>query len=207
MVASFPGLPRHLFFSLRSVVEQREKTGKAWEHLSHEWCLVDARWTLGGGGPNLTNSCIIHKVSFLPVESSIVDLMNVWSPGHRWSARWWSLVGYLNVDPAPTSTLCPPDVIHVIGILRPRLFFAAFPLPCMNANWKTKNWWRPGNKATTTLYDTVALPVRVDGESSLLTTLCLYLLALFLGHHHFYSLASPHFTRGRSTLSGILSVG
>ena len=32
---------------------------------------------------------------------------------------------YLNVDPSPhTSTSCPPDVIHVIGVPRPSLFFA-----------------------------------------------------------------------------------
>ena len=38
-----------LFCSLRSVyymeAEEQRKTGKAWEHLSYEWRLVDARWT------------------------------------------------------------------------------------------------------------------------------------------------------------------
>ena len=41
LIASFPGLPRFLFFALRSVlyteVEERQKTEKAWEHSSREW--------------------------------------------------------------------------------------------------------------------------------------------------------------------------
>jgi len=30
--------------------------GKAWEHLSCEWHLVDARWTYGGRGPRSNNA-------------------------------------------------------------------------------------------------------------------------------------------------------
>ena len=33
--------------------------------------------------------------------------------------------------PPPTSTSCPPDVIHVIGIHRPSLFFVALLLPLL----------------------------------------------------------------------------
>ena len=41
-----------------------------------------------GGGAHLRNSCAInHRASFLPVESSTVDLVNVWGPGYRWSAQ------------------------------------------------------------------------------------------------------------------------
>ena len=41
----------------------------------------------------------------------------------------------------PTFTLLPPDIIHVIGVLRPSPFFTALPLPCiiMNVNQRTKN--------------------------------------------------------------------
>ena len=44
-VASFPGLPRFLFFVFTRKWKSVRKTGKAWEHLSSEWRLVDARWT------------------------------------------------------------------------------------------------------------------------------------------------------------------
>ena len=43
----------------------------------------------------------------------------------------------LDVDLSPpTSTSHPPDVIHMIGVLRLSPFFATFPLPCiiLNAN-------------------------------------------------------------------------
>ena len=36
----------------------------------------------------------------------------------------------------PTSTSCPPNVIHVIGIPRPSLFFATLQLPCFILNTK-----------------------------------------------------------------------
>ena len=40
-----------------------------------------------GGGCPTTNSCVIyHRVSFLPVKSSIVDLVNIWALDYRWSA-------------------------------------------------------------------------------------------------------------------------
>ena len=42
----------------------------------------------GGGGAQLQNSCAInHRANFLPVKSSIVDLVNVWGPGYSWSVR------------------------------------------------------------------------------------------------------------------------
>ena len=49
---------------------------------------VDVGGGGGGSGAHLTNSCAINnRASFLPVESSTVDLMNVWGPGYRWSGR------------------------------------------------------------------------------------------------------------------------
>jgi len=55
-VASFPGLPRFLFFGLRSVqyteVEEREKRGRS----GNTYHVNDVRWTRGGrrgGGARL----------------------------------------------------------------------------------------------------------------------------------------------------------
>ena len=44
--------------------------------------------------------------------------------------------------PPPMSTLCPLDVIHMISVPRPSLFFAGLPLPYANQKWR-----RPGNEA------------------------------------------------------------
>ena len=55
----------------------------------------------------------------------------------------------------PTSTSHPSDIIHVIGVHRPSRFLATLLLlPCiiLNANRKTKNGERPGNKAIVELW-------------------------------------------------------
>ena len=106
-----------LWFAL-SIIHGSWRAAKNWEGLGTHimWmtscgCEVDVG---GGGGYPTTFVC---DKPFLLVKSSTVDLMNVWSPGHRWRAWWWSLVRYLNVDPSlPKSTLCPPDVIHMMGV-------------------------------------------------------------------------------------------
>ena len=46
----------------------------------------------------------------------------------------------------PTSTLCPSDVIHVISVPRPSLFFTALPLPCFVLNAKEQKWGKHGNE-------------------------------------------------------------
>jgi len=88
-------------------------------------------------------------------KSSTVNLVNLRSPGYRWSARWGSLVRYLNVDPSPpTSTSRPPDVIHVIGVPRPSLFFALFRFRTVYyterkpKNKKTGEAWERGYEYT-----------------------------------------------------------
>ena len=46
-IASFPGLPRFylLFaFTIYTGVEDRRKTGKAWEHSSREWTQSGRIW-------------------------------------------------------------------------------------------------------------------------------------------------------------------
>ena len=44
------------------------------------------------------------------------------------------------------STLCPPDVIQVIGVPRPSLFFALIhSVYCTEQKPKNKKWGRPGN--------------------------------------------------------------
>ena len=92
------------------------KAGKAWEHLSHEWCLMDTRWTWRC---LTTSMCTINlRASFLPVKCSTCNLVNIWGLVYWWSTWWRNLVlnfTYLNADPSPlTSTSHPPDVIHVI---------------------------------------------------------------------------------------------
>ena len=82
---------------------------------------------------------------------SNVNLVNVWGPGYHWSARWRSLVCDLKVDPSPrTSTLCPPDVIHGIGVPKPSPFFALFHTlywAQTEKKKKKKKRGRPGNEA------------------------------------------------------------
>ena len=55
--------------------------------------------------------------------------------------------------PPPMSTSCPPDVIHMIGVPRPSLFFTALPLLCiiLNANSRTKTGeaWERGYSVQT----------------------------------------------------------
>ena len=43
-----------------SIVHRSRRMGKAWEHLSHELCLVDTRWTCrrGGGGNSRIQTCV-----------------------------------------------------------------------------------------------------------------------------------------------------
>ena len=58
---------------------------------------------------------------------------------------------YSSVDPSPpTSTLRPPDVIHVIGVPRPSPFFALFRFCVLYTERKPKNKkrGRPGNETT-----------------------------------------------------------
>ena len=51
VLALFPDIPRFLFHGSG----RARKMGKAWEHLSHERRLVDARSTYGGRGPRSNN--------------------------------------------------------------------------------------------------------------------------------------------------------
>jgi len=134
---------------------QKQKSGKQRGTPRNTYLVNDIWWMcevdMGGRCPS-TNSCAINdRASFLPVKSNTVDFVNVLGPGYRWSARWWRLVFYLNMHLSPplTSTLCPPDVIHVIGVPRASLYFTALPFLyiILNANWRTKNWGRPGNEA------------------------------------------------------------
>ena len=118
------------FFVLWFVFRRVRKTGKTWEHLSHEWCLVDARWTWWGRCPT-TSLCVInHRASFLPVKLITVNLVNAWGPDYRWrgpdycwrgpdycwrgpdyrwSAQWWSVAHYLK-------WMAPPPYVYLASI-------------------------------------------------------------------------------------------
>ena len=58
--------------------EEQLKTGKVWEHLSHDM-EKNMRWMQRV----CVHSCAInYGVSFLPVKSSTVGLMNIWGLGY-----------------------------------------------------------------------------------------------------------------------------
>ena len=105
---------------------------------------MDMKWMWGGA--RLQTCAIKHRVSFLLVKSSTVDLMNVWGPGYCWSAQWWSLVHYLNVEPSPhTSTSCSPDIIHVRGV--PVFHRSTTSMYYTEHNRRTNSGGRPRNEA------------------------------------------------------------
>ena len=133
-VASFPGLSHFLFYGFRSVqyTEPAWKTGKAWEHLSREWRLVDTRWTYGGRGPHSNNT-----LDFIIERSN--DSQDSWGSQDRQYLT--SLVRNSPYRLLHTSWLMgnAPYIIHVIGVSRCSPFFV--PLPCIivNKNRRTKN--------------------------------------------------------------------
>ena len=125
--------------------------GKAWEHLSCQWRLVYPRWMYGGRGPRSNNA-----LDFIIERSN--DSQDSWG-SQDWQYST-SLVrnslycllhtSWLMGNAPHTSTLRPPDVIHVIGVPRPSSFFA--PLPCivMELYWtktEERKRGRPGNEA------------------------------------------------------------
>ena len=89
-------------------------------------------------------------MSFLPVKSSAVDLVNLWALGSWLSLDYSmvSLVRYLNVDPPP---LHPPYIIHVISVPRPSPFFRHSSTCVYYTEHKPrtnkKKRGRPGNEA------------------------------------------------------------
>ena len=88
-LASFPGLPRFLFFGCVPYNTQKQKSGEKGEslethHVNDIWCMRGGRGCGGGGGGGRLQT---DRMSFLPVNSSTVNLVNVWGPGYHWSAR------------------------------------------------------------------------------------------------------------------------
>ena len=76
-------------------------------------------------------------------------------------ALWFVALKFVDKHrpPSLTSTLCPPDVINVIGIPRPLpfYFFAALPLPyiILNTNRRTKNGGGMGTRLIVTFIDPI----------------------------------------------------
>ena len=70
----------------------------------------------------------------------------------------------------PTSTSCPPDVIHVMGVTRPSPIFAALLLLCfiLNANRRTKN----GGSQETRLSITKYMCILITRDNQQLRLLC-----------------------------------
>ena len=98
-----------------------------------------------------TNLCEINdKVSFLPVKSSTVDLVNLRSPGLLLERSMMKSSTLFERGPLP-------PYVHLASTRRhsrdrcSQAFpvFRALPLPCimLNAKRRTKKWGRPGNEA------------------------------------------------------------
>ena len=116
-IASFPGLPPSPHFYLLFIftritqgAEEQQKTGKAWEHVSCEWCQVDMKVDVGGRGvgggwegPNCLNNALNHLFEFWTPDLSVI--VPTWLVKTSLS----SLVHkYLNIGPSPS--LRPPHI-------------------------------------------------------------------------------------------------
>ena len=132
MLALFPGLPRFLFFGLRSLYTEAEECEK------RARLGTSVTWMTSGG----------HKVDVGeggrgPCSNNVLDFIIEHSNNSQDHRRSWD-------RQYSTSTSCPPDVIHVIGVPRPFPFFALFPLRVLY--WmqtrKAKKRGRPGIEAS-----------------------------------------------------------
>ena len=128
-------------FSIIHGSRRARKTGKAWEHLSREWRLVDARWTYGGRGPRSNNAL-----------DFIIECSN--DSQDSWGSQYWqnstSLVrnSLYRLLHELVDGQCPPYV-HLASTRchsRDRCsqafpVFCALPLLCiiLNENRRTKN--------------------------------------------------------------------
>ena len=115
--------------------EEWWKMGKGWEHLhvSHEWCQVDAR---GGGVEFLTGE---KEHSYECLRSFLV------TDGSMKCSTFYEC-GPL--PSPPTSTSCPPDIIHMVSVPR---FPPFFTTPCSRVLYwmytKEQKQGRLGNEA------------------------------------------------------------
>ena len=85
----------------------------------------------GGGRSRYSNTYIINlKASFLPVKTSIVSItLTSGVQNCNGVLEWMIQCVVLAVGPLPPlSTLCPPDIIHVMNVPSPSLFFASHVL-------------------------------------------------------------------------------
>ena len=108
LVASFPGFPRSfflLFFGWHLVQYTEAEDCEKWERPGNTYHMNDVWWTRSGRGrggacPSTTSCAMDDRDRW---SRSCEHL--TWDPVYHWSARWWSLVRYLNVD--------PPGPLHV----------------------------------------------------------------------------------------------
>ena len=106
--------------------------------------LVSIITSVGGGADIQICNKWTPKVSFLAVKVSSFDHANICGRALEWSSALFFAVGPLvNVNLA--STLCPPDVTHVMNEIRPSPLFAVFRFVYYT---ECKRWERPGNEAT-----------------------------------------------------------
>ena len=135
-------------FSIIHGSGRARKTGKAWEHLSCEWRLVDARWTLGGRG-----LCSNNVLDFIIERSN--DSQDSWGSQYRQYST--SLVRNSLYRLLHTSWLmgnAPPPYIHLASTRRLSRDRCSQAFPVIRAlpllYWtkpKNKKRGRPGNEA------------------------------------------------------------
>ena len=104
---------------------------KAWQHSSHEWARGGREVHIGRKGPTFKYVCTILESTFATAKTNF-DHTNIWSFDRQWSAANGqpSAVGPLP-SPFPTSTLCLPDMVHMITAPCPSPFFTSFLLSCV----------------------------------------------------------------------------
>ena len=65
-----------------SIIHESERASENGERPGNTYHLNDVWWTCRGAEPNYKLVCNNDRVSFLPVKSSTVNLMNVWGDGY-----------------------------------------------------------------------------------------------------------------------------
>ena len=163
LVASFPGLPRFLFFGLRSVqymeAKEHEKRGRP----GNTYHMFDVRWTRGGHGGG---RCLISSTDAIRPESEFLTSQ----AEYLWSCERLESCLAIELSMIKSSTLfhvfeCGIAPVQLIGHRPPYVHlastwhhshdrcFQAFPvfrallLPCTEHKPKNKKRGRPGNEA------------------------------------------------------------
>ena len=141
ILASFPGLPVFFFFFSLVCIQyntRKSKSNEKREHLSCEWCQVDARWTYRGRGPHILDFIIEHSVTRQDPRCSQDCECSAWQVRNSLSGL---LHTYLLSDTTPPmTTLC---LCHMTGLTLFRRFLVSV-YECKLKNKRTGEAWEWG---------------------------------------------------------------